>query len=599
MSFAAEPYATFVDDLLADLTGGVSRVRFRFVDDELPFQLGAHERVRPESLRVVGIAQGAFAGFAVGRDLDFVAEDGTLAWRESEPGVPAAGATWPDPGTDVWVGFDRLPGGPAPLLTDRNPGSVVRTLAESFALELAVLSHQLELVYQGAFVDSAGGRDLEQIAALVGVERRGVTSAFGELVFRRSSPASADITIVAGTLVSTAQVPLVAVETTDTATLRRGTLSVTVPVRALQTGPAGVAPALSLTVLHRPIFGIEDVLNPEPLSFSGGTEPDEELRSRIKRALDTAGRSTVGAIKGALASFEQIREQDVLVEEDHLASPGLVRVTVAAELDPATAVAASQLLEEYRPAGVRILHNLPAPSAPAPSVPEDTGGGGDGPAPEAPITGVWEPLVADVTVIPADSQLTAEQRDRLALDVAAAVQAEVDAIGVGEPLIYNRVVAGIMAVEGVLDTVLEIGRKGTTPLTRFNLRPSAGTRPRLDPADLTVRLRGDRVVVDLFAVVERLSISASEPTESALDAIRLDIEQRLVAALLVTPPELSPLTLLGMLTATDRYRVEAVSYRVELLDQGLRVARLDVVVPLDPDQQIWVRSVTVTERSSG
>ena len=207
MSFAAEPYATFVDDLLANLTGGASRVRFRFVDDELPFQLGAHERVRPESLRVIGIAGGAFTEFVVGRDFDFT-EDGTLAWRESEPGVPAAGATWPDPGTDVWVGFDRLPGGPAPLLTDRNPGSVVRTLAECFARELAVLCHQLELVYQGAFVDTAGGRDLDQLAALVGLERRGVTNAYGEVVFRRSSPAPADITVVAGTLVSTAQAPL-------------------------------------------------------------------------------------------------------------------------------------------------------------------------------------------------------------------------------------------------------------------------------------------------------------------------------------------------------------------------------------------------------
>ena len=27
MSFAAEPYGTFVEDLLANLTGGVSRVR--------------------------------------------------------------------------------------------------------------------------------------------------------------------------------------------------------------------------------------------------------------------------------------------------------------------------------------------------------------------------------------------------------------------------------------------------------------------------------------------------------------------------------------------------------------------------------------------
>jgi hypothetical protein len=179
--------------------------------------------------------------------------------------------------------------------------------------------------------------------------------------------------------------------------------------------------------------------------------------------------------------------------------------------------------------------------------------------------------------------------------VVAAVHAVVDDVGVGEPLIYNRVVATVMAVPGVLDAVLEIGRKGGQ-LARYNLRPLAGgTRPRLAPADLTVRLRGDRVVVDLGVVVERLGLAASAEAVAALDAARADIENRLVQAMLVTPSELSPAVLSGLLTATESYRVEALSYRVELLDEGLRIARQDVVLPLDPGQQVWIRRVDVTE----
>ena len=63
MSFAAEPYAVFVEDVLANLTGGASRIRFRFVEEELPFRVGAHERVLPESLRVIGLVDGAFTQF--------------------------------------------------------------------------------------------------------------------------------------------------------------------------------------------------------------------------------------------------------------------------------------------------------------------------------------------------------------------------------------------------------------------------------------------------------------------------------------------------------------------------------------------------------
>ncbi|MCA1654971.1 MAG: baseplate J/gp47 family protein [Pseudonocardiaceae bacterium] len=350
---------------------------------------------------------------------------------------------------------------------------------------------------------------MDQLAALVGITRRGVTHARGEVVFRRATPAPADITVLAGTLVSTAQAPLVTVETTQTAALRRGTLSVALAVRAVDAGPAGVAPARALTVIHRPIFGVEEALNPEPLGLGGGAEPDPELRSRVIRALETSGRSTVGALKAALASLEQIREQDVFIEEDHLAFPGVVRVTVAADIDPATAISASRLLEEYRPAGVRIVHNLLVPTAPPVSVAEDTGGGGDGPTPGADTEGVFVPIEAVATVTPADTQLTAEQRDRLALAAAAAVHAAVDEVGVGEPLIYNR----------------------------------------------------------------------------------------LVAALLVTPSELAKPILLGIVTDTANYRVEDLTYRVELIDEGLRITRQDVVVPLDPGQQIWIRQVTVTERA--
>ena len=594
MSFVAEPYGTFVEDLLANLTGGVSRLRFRFVDDELPFRLGEHERVRPDSLRVHGIAGGAFAEFVPGRDLDLT-DDATLAWREGAPGVPAAGARWPDPGTDVWVGFEHMPGHPPPVLSDRNPGSVVRTLAESFARELAVLSHQLDLVNRAASVSTAEGRDLDGLAALVGLARRGFTQARGEVVFRRATPATGDITIPAGTLVSTAQAPLVTVETTGTVALRRGTFSVAAPVRSLASGPSGVAPVRALTVVHRPIFGVEEALNPEPLAFGGGAEPDEELRGRIARALATSGRSTVDAIRGALASVEGIREQDVLVEEDHLAFPGVVRVTVAAEIDDATAIMASRLLEDHRPAGVRVVHNLPAPAPLDPSVAEDTGGGGDGPLDGIDTEGVFAPLASVVTVTPADAQLSAEQRDRLAADVVAAVHAGVDDVGVGQPLIYNRLVAGVMAVSGVLDAVVEIGPRGGS-LRRFNMRPLApGTRPRLDDGDLTVRLRGDRVVLDLAVVVQRRGLAAGAEATSALAAARADIEHRLVQALLVTPPELSPAMLRGLLPATDDYSVEELSYRVELLDEGLRVARQDVVIPLDPGQMLWLRRVDVTE----
>lgn len=600
MSFAAEPFGTFVEDLLANLTGGTSRVRYRNVAAERPFQLAEHERVQPGTVRVHGLVDGEFAEFLRGTDFR-VEVDGTLTWAGDAADFKPAGARLPDEGTDVWVGFDRLPGDTPPLLNDRNPGSVLRTLAEAFALEFAVLSHQLELVYDAAFVDTASGRDLDQVAALVGVVRRGATHARGEVAMRRTTPAPADITIPAGTLVSTAEAPRVTVETTETVTLRRGAFSVGAPVRAEVTGPAGVAPREALTVLHRPIFGVDQVLNPDQLTLGGGSETDEELRGRVRRALETSGRSTVGALRGALASIEGIREQDVLVQEDHLNSPGLVQLTVSARIDDATALLASQLLEEYRPAGVRIAHNLPDPALPLPTLAEETGGGGDGdptPTGVVPPDQVFDPVVADVVVTPASLQLTEEQRARLSSDVQAAVHAVVDEVGAGEVLVYNRLVAAVMQVDGVLDVVVEIGFQATaTPveLTRYNLRPNAGRRPSLADGDLTVTLRGDRVVLDVSAEVERGPLTAGTETSDALEMIRKDISSRLKQAFALSPAELDRPTLLGMLPADDRYSVESISWTFELTDEGLVVQESDVPLTLDPGQVVTVRSVRVSE----
>lgn len=600
MSFAAEPFGTFVEDLLANLTGGTSRVRFRFVPAERPFRLAEHERVQPGTVRVHGLVDGEFAELVRGTDFR-VEVDGTITWAGDVADFKPAGARLPDEGTDVWIGFDRVPGDNPPLLNDRNPGSVLRTLAESFAREFAVLSQQLELVYDAAFVDTATGRDLDQVAALVGVVRRGATHARGEVAMRRTTPAPADVTIPAGTLVSTAEAPRVTVETTETVTLRRGAFSVGAPVRAQVPGPAGVASRESLSVLHRPIFGVEQVLNPDQLTVGGGGETDEELRARARRALETSGRSTVGALRGALASIEGIREQDVLVQEDHLNSPGLVHLTVSAKIDTPTALLASQLLEDYRPAGVRIAHNLPDPALPAPTLAEETGGGGDGdPAPAGvePPDQVFDPVVAEVVVTPASLQLTEDQRARLTDEVEAAVHAVIEDVGAGEPLIYNRIVAAVMAIDGVMDAVVEIGFKSTATavaLTRYNLRPNAGRRPSLDEGDLTVTLRGDRVVLDVTAEVERGPLTSGTETTAALETIRQDIAARLKQAFALSPSELDRPQLLGMLPADDRYSVESISWTFELTDEGLVVQESNVPLTLDPGQVVTVRSVRVSE----
>ena len=129
-----------------------------------------------------GLAGDAHTRFRNGIDFDVV--DGVVVFRP-----PAAGVVLPDAGSWFFASYERVPDPQAPpRLTDRNPGSILRTLSESFAREYAVVSRQLEQVYDAAFVETAGGRDLDQLVSLVGLARRTQLFAVGEVIFSRRRP---------------------------------------------------------------------------------------------------------------------------------------------------------------------------------------------------------------------------------------------------------------------------------------------------------------------------------------------------------------------------------------------------------------------------
>jgi hypothetical protein len=335
VSYASEPYVQFVDDLLTALTGGVIRDEFRFLPENEPYLLHAPGPPVPSTVRISGQAAGAYRRFQSGKDYK-LEPDFTVAWLDT------ADAVLPDPGTVFYANYEyNGPAGVNPPLTDRNPGSVTRLLAESFAREYAVLSRQLEGIYNASFVETATGRDLDQIGLLVGVERRTATFAIGSVVFFRSTPSPADIFIPAGTRVSTGKPPAAQFETQVETTLRRGSLSAEALIQALASGPAGVVAAQAISVINSPILGIDGVSNAQATGFQSASETDDQLRHRIERGLEGAGQATPGALLAALTTIPGVREKDVQIVEDPISRPGVIQLNVAlpqlpndAQLDP-------------------------------------------------------------------------------------------------------------------------------------------------------------------------------------------------------------------------------------------------------------------------
>jgi uncharacterized phage protein gp47/JayE len=233
-------------------------------------------------------------------------------------------------------------------IADATEGSVVRTLVEVFARELAVCYEQLEAVYRSGYLDTADAASLERVVALLGVERRPAGWLEGEVVFSRRSPAPQDYAIPLGTVVGGRRVP--SFETTVAAVLRSGGSSVRVPVRALERGGEAVEPG-RITYLIRPLEGIEGVTNQAQLAARSKPETDEELRSRTRGAVKGGRTATLAALEHALR-MQGIRE--LAISEDR-ERPGRVQVVIGdTDLTPAELEAARAAVEEVRPAGVRL-----------------------------------------------------------------------------------------------------------------------------------------------------------------------------------------------------------------------------------------------------
>jgi hypothetical protein len=194
-------------------------------------------------------------------------------------------------------------------------GSVIRTLYESFAYEMALLYEQMDQVYQSAFIDTASGLQLEMVAAILGIQRGLPDYAEGVVTFTRDMGQD-DIEIPIGTLVTTedsAEAPRKAYTTLEARLFPATNTEVTVKVQAMERGEKQMVAANSITVMPLPVAGVKAVRNDEATQFLGKRlETDDELRQRAKSVLLASGKASLSAIETALLSLPGVREVKVV-----------------------------------------------------------------------------------------------------------------------------------------------------------------------------------------------------------------------------------------------------------------------------------------------
>lgn len=242
------------------------------------------------------------------------------------------------------------------VLDDGTEGSALRTLVEAFGRELAICYEQLERVYEAGYLDTATGASLDKVVDLLGVERLQAGWIEGEVVFSRATPAPFDIEIPVGTLVSVprnavagdAEVPVL--ETRTSAVLEAGQRQVEVPVRSVEQLGTTVNPE-QVTVLNRPIAGIDTVGNPKVLQPRREPESDAELRERTRSTIRGGLTATTSALRRTVLELG-LTEVEIVEPPDR---PGVVDVVLAEEeISDSLLDEIQRRIEEVRPAGIRV-----------------------------------------------------------------------------------------------------------------------------------------------------------------------------------------------------------------------------------------------------
>jgi uncharacterized phage protein gp47/JayE len=312
----------------------------------------------------------------------------------------------------------------APELTDYQEGSVVRSLFESFAVEMATLYEQLDLVYRAGYVDTAEGASLDRVVAVLGIKRNEPDFATGEVTFTRDPGFYEVLVIPVGTLVTTVEdenqeQPKKAYLTIEEGLLAVGENTVTVKVQADTRGRAMACDANTVVVMPQPVPGIKLVNNNSPIRFLGrDRESDEELRQRAKQALLASGRASHTALENAVLSLPGVRAVRIREERSH---PGVIWIYVDG-LTPRNHSQVQQRIDAVRAAGIYVALEAAQPIA-----------------------------LTVVLRIAVDVRVKGEERLAVERQVSDAVIGFISRVPMGEPLLFSQLTAEVLAVKGVVD----------------------------------------------------------------------------------------------------------------------------------------------------
>ncbi|MEM7586321.1 MAG: hypothetical protein AAF560_23215 [Acidobacteriota bacterium] len=402
------------------------------------------------------------------------------------------------------------------VLTDTSPGSVTRTLVEAFGRELAASYAQLGHVYDMGFIETAEGAALDRLVALLGIERVEGAAAWGTIVLRRDPRVSGRVFIPEGTeiqLGSAAGDKRASYRTSEDGEIPEGAAEASISIVAALDKPDGSGDILldaadvehGSAQLASEIAGVAGLSLAAPTAVRGLRETDEELRERTRGAIEAAGGGTRKALERAVLETGHVQAVELrdATGADGQLRPGELEVVADADFG------APNVLQDLERAiqaakGPGILVHLRAVAR--------------------------RQLALRLRLKPVNPALGVSERRMLRDRADQLIRQRLDRLQLGEGLVWNRWLAELLSLEGVLDIDL-----ASSSLT---LDASAPAPPGdIDVEKLERLVLADRPgalaidIADEHTLVAGLEVILPTTPAGSRDAVRAAVAEAWIAAL--------------------------------------------------------------------
>ncbi|MBM3291595.1 hypothetical protein FJY84_02840 [Candidatus Bathyarchaeota archaeon] len=186
-----------------------------------------------------------------------------------------------------------------------------------------------------------------------------------------------------------------------------------VPVKSNIPGINGNVYAGSLSMMPQPLVGVEYVINRSDILSGTDIETDEDLRVRVKHALEVAGKATMTSIESGIKGIEGV--SSVLIEEMPDGVPGIIRVIVQGGSE----VVINNVIENTRAAGIKVEMQRPK------------------------TVNVNLKILAVIRAGADEAKATRELESN--------IRSYFSALDIGEDLVYNRIISSAFSVKEIYD----------------------------------------------------------------------------------------------------------------------------------------------------